>query len=186
MPRARPVPASRNQYLSGRSAPSISPCGMQRAPGFRLRHSDLRPPEQYCTASIRREWDSGSVRGTRESLRPRRNSSRASLIFSNLKFQRTGPVSKRWKFACIFLASALLAGAAVAQQVLTESGAISGIRANGLNVYKGIPFAAPPVGDLRWSPPVHAATWTGTRKADAFAPACMQVGVSMPAKRLQP
>ncbi len=89
-------------------------------------------------------------------------------------------MSKRWKFACIFLASALLAGAAVAQQVLTESGAISGIRANGLNVYKGIPFAAPPVGDLRWSPPVHAATWTGTRKADAFAPACMQVGVSMP------
>jgi para-nitrobenzyl esterase len=35
---------------------------------------------------------------------------------------------------------------------------------NGLSVYKGIPFAAPPVGDLRWRAPVHAATWTGTRK----------------------
>lgn len=83
-------------------------------------------------------------------------------------------------FACVFVAVALLASATVAQQVLTESGTISGIRANGLTVYKGIPFAAPPVGDLRWRPPVHAAPWTGTRKADAFAPACMQVGVSMP------
>ena len=85
-----------------------------------------------------------------------------------------------WKLACVFVAAAQLAIATVAQQVLTESGSISGIRANGLSVYKGIPFAAPPVGDLRWRPPVHAAPWTGTRKADAFAPACMQVGVSMP------
>jgi len=66
-----------------------------------------------------------------------------------------------------------MATGAVAQQVLTESGIISGIRAHELNVYKAIPFAAPPVGDLRWRPPVHATSWTGTRKADAFAPACM-------------
>jgi para-nitrobenzyl esterase len=62
----------------------------------------------------------------------------------------------------------------------TESGAISGASEGGLNVYKGVPFAAPPVGDLRWRPPVQAAPWAGTRKADAFAPACMQTGVSMP------
>jgi len=65
-------------------------------------------------------------------------------------------------------------------QIPTESGAISGVRESGLSVYKGIPFAAPPVGDLRWRPPVYVAPWTGTREADAFAPACMQVGVSMP------
>ena len=65
-------------------------------------------------------------------------------------------------------------------RALTESGAISGVHESGLNVYKGIPFAAPPVGDLRWRPPAHVASWTGTRKADAFAPACMQTGVSMP------
>src|ERR1700745_3887100 len=76
-----------------------------------------------------------------------------------------------------------MATCAVGQQVLTESGIISGIRAQELSVYKGIPFAAPPVGDLRWRPPVHAASWTGTRKADAFAPACMQVGVSMPGEK---
>ena len=87
----------------------------------------------------------------------------------------------RWKFTCVLVAAAVqLASVAVGQQVVTESGAISGVLANGLRVYKGIPFAAPPVGDLRWRPPVHAAPWTGTRKADAFAPACMQVGVSMP------
>ena len=77
-------------------------------------------------------------------------------------------------------AAAELASAAVAQRVLTETGTISGVHANGLSVYKGIPFAAPPVGDLRWRPPEHAARWAATRKADAFAPACMQVGVSMP------
>jgi para-nitrobenzyl esterase len=65
-------------------------------------------------------------------------------------------------------------------QATTESGAISGISASGLSIYKGVPFAAPPLGDLRWRPPVHVAPWNGTRKADAFAPACMQVGVSMP------
>jgi para-nitrobenzyl esterase len=62
----------------------------------------------------------------------------------------------------------------------TESGAISGVRESGLTVYKGVPFAAPPVGALRWRPPAHVAPWTGTRKTDAFAPACVQDGVSMP------
>src|SRR5579864_2851157 len=89
-------------------------------------------------------------------------------------------VRNRWKYTCVLIVAAQLASAAVAQHVLTESGTISGIRANGVSVYKGIPFAAPPVADLRWRPPVHPAPWTGTRKADAFAPACMQVGVSMP------
>jgi para-nitrobenzyl esterase len=88
-------------------------------------------------------------------------------------------MGKRWRFACVVLV-AVQASVAGAQHVVTESGAISGLRENGLDVYKGIPFAAPPVGDLRWRPPVPATSWTGTRKADAFAPACMQVGVSMP------
>jgi para-nitrobenzyl esterase len=65
-------------------------------------------------------------------------------------------------------------------QTATESGTVSGVSEGGLSIYKGVPFAAPPVGDLRWRPPVQVAPWTGTRKADAFAPACMQVGVSMP------
>ena len=74
----------------------------------------------------------------------------------------------------------LMSHVSLAQTVHTESGAISGVRNEGLVVYKGVPFATPPVGDLRWRPPVPVAPWTGTRHADSFAPACMQEGVSMP------
>jgi para-nitrobenzyl esterase len=83
-------------------------------------------------------------------------------------------------FASVVAAAVQLAGPAQAQQVKTDSGAITGVRESGLRVYKGVPFAAPPLGDLRWRPPARAASWAGTRKADAFAPACMQTGVSMP------
>jgi para-nitrobenzyl esterase len=78
------------------------------------------------------------------------------------------------------VAAVQAASADGAQRVLTESGAISGIADSGLSVYKAVPFAAPPVGELRWRPPARVAPWTGTRSADAFAPACPQEGVSMP------
>jgi len=72
------------------------------------------------------------------------------------------------------------ASALVAQRVRTEAGTLAGVSEGGLSVYKGVPFAAAPVGELRWRPPIDVAHWTGTRKADAFAPACMQDSVSMP------
>jgi len=55
---------------------------------------------------------------------------------------------------------------------------ISGVTGNSpeVRVYKGIPFAAPPVGDLRFRAPQPAAKWDGTRKADQFGPMCMQGG----------
>src|SRR5580704_868171 len=73
-----------------------------------------------------------------------------------------------------------ISAAAKTPAIATEAGAISGVREGGLSVYKGVPFAAPPVGDLRWRAPAPLAHWTGTRNANAFAPACMQDGVSMP------
>src|SRR5271155_2327767 len=60
------------------------------------------------------------------------------------------------------------------------AGLIEGVPEGGLTVYKGVPFAAPPVGPLRWREPQPVAPWTGVRRAKAFAPACMQTGVSMP------
>ncbi len=72
-----------------------------------------------------------------------------------------------------------VAGLSLAQlpsPVRVEEGLLQGISENGLTVYKGIPFAAPPVGDLRWRPPQPAAKWEGLRQATSFAPGPMQFG----------
>jgi para-nitrobenzyl esterase len=70
----------------------------------------------------------------------------------------------------------LLAGVAAAAPVKVLGGLLEGTSEEGLTVYRGIPFAAPPVGDSRWRPPQPAAKWDGVRHADKFAPACMQSG----------
>ena len=53
-------------------------------------------------------------------------------------------------------------------------GRLKGEIDNGLAVFKGIPFAAPPIGDLRWRVPQPVAPWHGVRAANTFAPACIQ------------
>jgi para-nitrobenzyl esterase len=77
--------------------------------------------------------------------------------------------------AFAFVVSLLLAGAASAAPVKVDGGSLEGTAEDGLMVYRGIPFAAPPVGDLRWRPPQPAAGWTGIRKADTFGRACLQI-----------
>jgi para-nitrobenzyl esterase len=58
--------------------------------------------------------------------------------------------------------------------VTVEQGQLQGTKEEGLTVYRGIPFATPPVGDLRWRAPQPAAKWEGVRPADKFAPQCVQ------------
>ena len=53
-------------------------------------------------------------------------------------------------------------------------GRVAGISADGVVSFKGIPFAAPPVGSLRWRSPQPLKPWTGVKQASAFAPGCMQ------------
>jgi para-nitrobenzyl esterase len=53
-------------------------------------------------------------------------------------------------------------------------GRIKGKVSSGIASFKGIPFAAPPVGTLRWKVPQPVTPWTGARAADTFAPACIQ------------
>jgi para-nitrobenzyl esterase len=81
--------------------------------------------------------------------------------------------------AVLTLASSLQAGPPAA--VRTQAGMVQGTTEDGITSYKGIPFAAPPVGDLRWRAPQPPAAWTGVRNADKFAPGCMQIPLVMPA-----
>ncbi len=67
------------------------------------------------------------------------------------------------------------AAAGGANRVKTANGVVEGVaEKSGVRSFKGIPFAAPPVGDLRWKEPQPAKNWTGIRKADKFGPRAMQ------------
>jgi len=75
--------------------------------------------------------------------------------------------------------TATLAGVARSQSTArTASGAVRGVvLATGIALFKGIPFAAPPIGDRRWKPPQAAANWQGVRDATRFGPQCMQARI---------
>lgn len=61
-------------------------------------------------------------------------------------------------------------------QVIVDGGIIQGSVSQDLNIYKGIPFASPPVGELRWKAPQPAESWEGVKPALEYAPAPMQGG----------
>jgi len=65
---------------------------------------------------------------------------------------------------------------ATTRNVTIDSGAVSGRVENGVNVFLGIPYAAPPTGARRWVAPRAPARWEGSREATAFGPACPQTG----------
>ncbi|HVW03904.1 MAG TPA: carboxylesterase family protein [Vicinamibacterales bacterium] len=67
-----------------------------------------------------------------------------------------------------------LAARAVDPTATVAQGVLVGTTDNGVAAFLGVPFAAPPVGDLRWAPPRPAAKWSEPRQAKAFAPACTQ------------
>jgi para-nitrobenzyl esterase len=63
---------------------------------------------------------------------------------------------------------------ALADPVKTANGTIDGTTDNGLRMYRGIPFAAPPVGELRWKAPQPVQNWSAVKRADTFGAQCMQ------------
>jgi para-nitrobenzyl esterase len=71
-------------------------------------------------------------------------------------------------------ASALAAQTPAPAPVRTQAGLVQGTSDGTLTIYQGIPFAAPPLGDLRWRAPQPVASWTGVHNADKFAPMCIQ------------
>ena len=77
------------------------------------------------------------------------------------------------------LAAALMLGTALPAQaagpeVRVESGRLRGAERDGVRAFLGIPFAAPPLGDLRWRAPQPAPRWTGLREATGYGHDCMQ------------
>ena len=77
-----------------------------------------------------------------------------------------------WVTSCV---AADKGGVAGPPRVAIDAGVVEGSYADSaLAVFKGIPFAAPPVGALRWKPPAPIAHWQGIRKADSLPPICPQ------------
>jgi para-nitrobenzyl esterase len=60
------------------------------------------------------------------------------------------------------------------QTAKVTGGELQGVVADGISIFKGIPYAAPPAGDLRWNAPAPVQAWKGIKRADTFGPACMQ------------
>ena len=77
----------------------------------------------------------------------------------------------------MMLVAALALAAALPDVVVqTDAGSIAGeATADGRHLFRGIPFAQPPVGDLRWKPPVAVKPWSGIRDATRSAPGCRQI-----------
>jgi len=77
--------------------------------------------------------------------------------------------------ATVVLVSVARMPAAVSDPVTTDAGKLSGVTLkSGVRAFKGIPFGAPPVGDLRWKDPQPVAKWDGVRKAEQWGNACVQ------------
>jgi para-nitrobenzyl esterase len=89
-----------------------------------------------------------------------------------------GGVVKKFSLlpAFLFVMTATQGLAAIQKPVQVSGGLIQGIPGQdpAVTVYKGVPYAAPPVGDLRWKAPQPVKPWKGVRKADHFGDICMQ------------
>ena len=75
----------------------------------------------------------------------------------------------------VVAASTVTTPAAIPDTVAISTGRLSGVELpSGVRAFKGIPFAAPPVGDLRWKEPQPPDKWDGVRKAEQFSNVCVQ------------
>lgn len=81
---------------------------------------------------------------------------------------------KLLRSAAVAMALAATSAFAQAPVVTAPAGSVRGDQQGTLNVFRGIPYAAPPVGQLRWKAPAALPAWSTVRDATAFGPACVQ------------
>jgi para-nitrobenzyl esterase len=80
-----------------------------------------------------------------------------------------------WRVSVGLLLAALAGGALAAPRARTDSGVVVGRESGPAAVFMAIPYAAPPMGPLRWKPPKPASAWRGERSATQAGPACPQL-----------
>jgi len=98
---------------------------------------------------------------------------------------QTNKLTRRVLVICLILIGfSFLAGCTQKEpasgMVKTDAGYVSGTDQNGIRVYLGIPFAAPPTGDLRWRPPAPVLPWDGIKETKQYAATCPQPGSPAP------
>jgi len=99
--------------------------------------------------------------------------------------QKKGKVIRNILVICVVLIGfSFLAGCTQQEPesdvVNTDAGYVSGLQQDELRVFLGIPFAAPPTGDLRWKPPASVEPWEGVKETRVFSPACPQPAAADP------
>ena len=96
---------------------------------------------------------------------------RGAVILTSMNYRTASCVA-----SCVgLLLAAASAWGQPAPRVATALGVVSGVSDGGVAAFKSLPYAAPPVGALRWRPPQPPAAWDGVRAGDRPGPACWQV-----------
>ncbi len=109
-----------------------------------------------------------------------------SRLWANARLRAdTSTTSKTLKGTSLGLGVALAVGAMCASLhgaaaapgplVGTQEGIVQGLISNSVAEFLGIPYAEPPLGNLRWKPPKKKAPWSGVLKTQAYAPICAQI-----------
>jgi para-nitrobenzyl esterase len=83
-------------------------------------------------------------------------------------------MKRYWNWLAAIVLGAATPAQAQIHSALVAGGTVAGTVEDGLSVFKGIPFAAAPVGELRWKVPQPVLGWHGVRSAATFAPSCMR------------
>src|SRR5436190_14326792 len=94
-------------------------------------------------------------------------------------FKNTRDMNKHYVLLLLSLAIGTVTNAQTASllQVKVANGILEGTDESGVRVFRGVPFAAPPVGEFRWREPQPVKNWSGVRKADKFGPRAMQLPI---------